>query len=215
MKRTIAALGLTGVMLFAAPATAHLKSYSDGANDAFQAGDVGTTAHTTPLDLANASFKEKPGKYIVKSTLQNPLDVNLLCSQDTCSGNTIESHGVLSADFYRFVDDARKNWYFVEVGQDGSGNLLAGLFKVTSTGADFQANGTATVSDDGTVVTIKVPRANINGHKKGRKIYWNATSTYWEAAGTGHCEFDTTQAFANGCVDWIPDTEDAPHKLEN
>ena len=215
MKRTIAALGLTGVMLLAAPATAHLKSYPDGENDAYQAGDINTTAHETPLDLANASFKEKASKYIVKSTLQDPLDVNLLCSQDTCSGKTIESHGVLSADFYRFVDDARKNWYFVEVGQDGSGNLLAGLFKVTNSGSDFQANATATLSDDGMVVTIKVPRANINGHKKGRRIFWNATSTWWSPDATGYCEFDVTQAFANGCVDWIPDTEDAPHKLEN
>ena len=215
MKRTIAALGCAGVMLIAAPATAHLKSYTDGANDAYQAGDVDGTAHTSPLDLAAASFKEKPGKYIVKSTLQNPLDVNLLCSQDTCSGKTIESHGVLSADFYRFVDGARKNWYFVEVGQDGNGNLIAGLFKVTDSGSDFVTNAAATLSDDGMVVTIKAPRANINKHKKGRKIFWNATSTYWEAAGTGHCEFDTTQAFANGCVDWIPDTEDAPHKLQN
>ena len=134
MKRTIAALGLAGVMLFASPASAHLKSYEDGSDDAYQAGDINTTAHTTPLDLAGASFREKAANYKFKLTMQDPLVLDLLCSEAACSGKTIESHGVLNADFYRFVDDARKNWYFIEAGSDGAGGLVAGLFKVTNSG---------------------------------------------------------------------------------
>jgi hypothetical protein len=215
MKRTIAALGLAGVMLFVSPASAHLDSFDDGADDGYQAGDINTTAHTTPLDLAGASFREKAGNYKFKLMLQDPLDLNNLCSEAACSGTTIESHGVLNADFYRFVDNARKNWYFIEAGSDGSGGMIAGLFKVTNSGADFVANATATLSSDQMTVTLKSSRSNIKGHTKGRKIFWNTTSVFWEASGTGYCEYDTNFAYANGCVDWIPDTEDAPHKLQN
>ena len=215
MKRTLVALGLVTVMAAAAaPAGAHLKSYTDGTNDAYQAGDVGTTAHVTPLDLAGASFRKKPANYKVVITLQDPLDVNLVCSTTTC-GSGIEQHGIFSTDFYRVVDGAKKNWYFVEVIQDGSGNLIAGLFKVTNSGSDFVANATVTLSDDTLRVTIKAPRNKLKGHLKGRKIFWNATSAWWEASGAGFCEYDNTQAFGNACVDWIPDAADAPHKLQN
>ena len=216
MKRTLAALGLVGVMIFAVPAGAHLKSFEDGTDDSFQAGDTDGTAHATPLDLAGASFRERPRAYKVNMRFHDPLDMDLLCSSKTCGGDTIESHGFLTSDFYRFVDETRKNLYFVEVANDGSGNPIAGLFKVTKTGAvDFVSNATATLSDDGLTMKIKVPRGKLKGHVKGRKIFWNAASAYWQPAETGFCEYTDGEVWLNACVDWIPDASDAPHKLQN
>jgi hypothetical protein len=214
MKRTLGALGLVGAMLVATPASAHLKSYVDGTDDSYQAGDTSTTAHETPIDLSGASFREKAGAYKFKVTFHEPLDPNILWSPSQ-EGDTIESQGVVSADFFRFVDDARKNWYFVEVSRDGNGNPQGGLFKVTDNGTDFVTDAPVTLSDDGLTLKMSAPRGKLKGHAKGRKIFWNTTSTYWQPAGTGYCEFDSTQGFANGCVDWIPDAADAPHKLQN
>jgi hypothetical protein len=215
MKRTLAALGLVASMIFALPASAHLKSFEDGTDDSYEAGDTDGTAHTTPIDLAGASFREKPKAYKVTMIFHDPLDMDLLCSSKTCGGDTIESHGFLSSDFYRFGDDTRKNWYFAEVGNDGSGNPIAGLFKVTQTGNELVSNATATLSDDGLTMKVKAPRGKMKGHKKGKKIYWNAVSVYWQPAETGFCEFTAGVDWGNACVDWIPDLSDAPHKLQN
>ena len=215
MKRTLAALGLIGAVIFAAPAGAHLKSFEDGTDDSYEAGNTDGTPHATPLDLGGASFREKRKAYKVTMTFHDPLNMDLLCSAETCVDEPIESHGLLSSDFYRFGDDSRKNWYFVEVGNDGSGTPIAGLFKVTRTGNDFVSNATASLSDDGLTMKVRVPRGKMKGHVKGRKIYWNAVSAYWEPAGTGYCEYDNTVEWVNACVDWIPDVSDAPHKLQN
>ena len=146
MKRTIAALGLAGVMLIASPAGAHLKSYEDGSDDAYQAGDINDDgAHVSAGSRRQLRSGRRRPTTSSSVTMQDPLSLDLLCSEDACSGKTIESHGVLNADFYRFVDDARKNWYFIEAGSDGAGGLVAGLFKVTNSGSEFVANATGYV----------------------------------------------------------------------
>jgi hypothetical protein len=215
MTRTLTALALAGVLLFAGPAAAHLKSFEDGTNDAYQAGNTDTTAQVTPLDLSGGSFREKPANYKFVLSLHEALDTNLLCSEAACSGDTIESHGFFFADFYRSVDGAQKNYSFIHAATAGEGGLIAGLFKLTSSGVEFVANATATLSDDGMKVTLKAPRNKIKGHTEGRKIFWNTTSAWWEPSDSDHCLFDSNEAYANACVDWIPDASDAPHKLQN
>jgi hypothetical protein len=200
--------------LTAVPAGAHLKSVDDGNNDSYEAGNINGTAHVTPMDMSGASFREKPRNYKITVTFHDALDVGLLCSEKAC-GDLIEGHGFVVSNLYRLKGKETKNYYIVQVAQDGSGNLIAAVLRVTNDGADPVDVAIATMSDDGSTMTIKVPRKELKGHVEGRKIYWNVTSVYWYPAKTGFCEYNEEENFAAACVDWIPDAADAPHKLQN
>jgi hypothetical protein len=176
---------------------------------------LNTTAHVTPLDLSGASFNERPKVYRLFFRFQEALDMDLLCSDTTCAGIPLQSRGYLLANFYRFVNEQVEHWYFINVGNDGSGNPVVSLHRATEGGSELVGEGTATLSEDGLEMLATVPRAEITGQKEGRKIYWDAASTYWEAPGADHCTYTIGLPYENACVDWVPDARYATHVLRN
>jgi hypothetical protein len=207
---------LVALALLAVPASAHPQKLTDPKGDVHERDDPDSDGMKPITDLAGARFEESKRHYSIVVKTHRAMDVERFCPPGICPADASDE-GSIDVDLYVKNDSGEMvHYYYVNIA-NSDGELKAGLYRLKPGSGDYSKVGPAKlkVADKGRTFKLTVARRLLEGHRKGRKLFWNVNSRWFrDPASSDECVYDSGEAFNNACVDFVPTRKDAEHRLK-
>lgn len=211
MRRLVPVVAAVLLLATFTPASAHYRWVDDALGDTYEADDTSGDPVSSRLDVQMVSFQDFEKRYEFFFFLIMSVDPSEICPTDGC-GSDPATMGYLDIEFFRLKGDKITKPYLLRIRR--SGEELTGLLSRGSMNKASDVVEVPVEMDAPNIFKVTIPRKYVKGQPKGKTIGWKTATVWWEdPAESEVCLADAALDFMGACVDRVPDTGYAEHKL--